>query len=103
MDTDELSREAYQAVLIEAEMFDHNLTLHFGMLSYECDYEEEYLRKSINLIEEIKTFDEEDIVDFFFNEPFDVRRLNQTLEKILSNIAKVREIPVSERRFDRFL
>jgi hypothetical protein len=29
MDTDFLPTETYQATLIEAERFDHNLTLHF--------------------------------------------------------------------------
>jgi hypothetical protein len=31
MDTDDLSREAYQAVIIEAEKFNHDLTLRFGL------------------------------------------------------------------------
>ena len=36
MDTDELSNEAYTAVLIEAERFHHNLTIHFGVLAGDC-------------------------------------------------------------------
>lgn len=31
MDTDELSNEAYQGIIIEAEKFDHDLTLQFGV------------------------------------------------------------------------
>ena len=37
MDTDELSNEAYTAVLVEAERFHHNLTIHFGVLAGDCD------------------------------------------------------------------
>ena len=37
MDTDDLSNEAYEAVIIEAERFHHNLTLHFGVLADDCD------------------------------------------------------------------
>ncbi len=31
MDTDDLSKEAYEAIIIEAERFSHDLTLHFGL------------------------------------------------------------------------
>ena len=37
MDTAELSNEAYTAVLVEAERFHHNLTIHFGVLADDCD------------------------------------------------------------------
>jgi hypothetical protein len=43
MDTDDLSNETYEAVIIEAERFHHNLTLHFGLLAGQCDTEEECL------------------------------------------------------------
>jgi len=36
MDTDELSNKAYTAVLVEAERFHHNLTIHFGVLADDC-------------------------------------------------------------------
>ena len=31
MDTDELSKETYRAIIIEAEKFHHDLTLQFGL------------------------------------------------------------------------
>ena len=37
MDTDDLSSETYEAMILEAERFHHNLTLHFGMLAGQCD------------------------------------------------------------------
>jgi len=33
MDTDNLSNEAYKAVIVTAEVFNHDLTLHFGCLA----------------------------------------------------------------------
>ena len=33
MDTDDLSNETYKAVIIEAEKFNHDLTLQFGILA----------------------------------------------------------------------
>jgi hypothetical protein len=53
MDTDDLSNETYEAVIIEAERFHHNLTLHFGVLAGQCDTEE----KSLN-------FDLYDLYDY---------------------------------------
>ena len=43
MDTDDLSREAYDAIIIEAEKLTHDLTLNFGVLSSRCRDESEYL------------------------------------------------------------
>ena len=37
IDTSDLSNEAYQAILVEAERFHHNLTIHFGVLADGCD------------------------------------------------------------------
>jgi len=44
MDTDDLSREAYEGIIFEAERLTHDLTLHYGLLSYDYDEETE-LRK----------------------------------------------------------
>ena len=54
MDTDELSRETYRAILLEAEKFNHDLTLRFGLLSYDCNDEQEYIEKSERLIEGLR-------------------------------------------------
>jgi hypothetical protein len=54
MDTDDLSNEAYEGIIIESERFNHNLTLRFGVLSYDCKNEEVYLEKAISYIEDIK-------------------------------------------------
>jgi hypothetical protein len=54
MDTDDLSEEAYRAIIIEAERFNHDLTLRFGLLSYHCNDEKEYVDQSVRLIHEMK-------------------------------------------------
>ena len=54
MDTDELSTEAYRGILIEAEKFNHDLTLQFGLISYSCKNEIEYLLKSKILVTKLK-------------------------------------------------
>ncbi len=66
MDTDDLSQDAYRAIMIESEIFNHDLTLQFGLLSYNCKNEIEFLKKSGTLIEEIRRLDEYELEDFFF-------------------------------------
>lgn len=53
MDTDDLSREAYGGILIEAEKLTHDLTLHYGLLSESCNNEAEYIEKAEKLTREI--------------------------------------------------
>lgn len=42
MDTDDLSEEAYKGVMLEAEKFNHDLTLQFGLRSEDCLDEDEF-------------------------------------------------------------
>lgn len=50
MDTDDLSIEAYKGILSEAEKLTDELTLHYGLLSYDCENEAEYLKKQLSLL-----------------------------------------------------
>lgn len=52
MDTDDLSRDAYNAIIITAEEFHHDLTLQFGVLSGRCNSEDEYLTSAENMIKD---------------------------------------------------
>jgi len=97
MDTDDLSREAYYAILVEAEHFTHNLTLHYGVLSECCNDEDEYLSKAEELTKDILSFDGADLDDLFFGDPPKRKALEKVLNKILSNINEVRKIPLNER------
>ena len=48
MDTDELSTEVYDGIIIEAEKFNHDLTLQFGLMAASCNSEGEYVQNAKN-------------------------------------------------------
>jgi hypothetical protein len=100
MDTDDLSQEAYKAIMIEAELFNHDLTLRFGVLSGDCNDEEEYLDKSLLLIKKLKNAKRYQLEDIFFGDVPNTDLLNKTLDRITENIAKVQKIPFNKRHFD---
>lgn len=79
MDTDDLSTEAYQGIIIEAEKFNHDLTLQFGALASHCKDEEDYLYKASDLISELRSLDEEELIEVFFGNLPDTKLLNITL------------------------
>lgn len=100
MDTDELSTETYNGILIEAEKFNHDLTLQFGLMAASCDNEKEYLDNARILIKEIKKLDKSALSDMFFGLPPDKKQLHLTLEKILTNILEIEKIPENQRHYD---
>jgi len=100
MDTDELSREAYAGILIEAEMLTHDLTLRYGVLSYSCNNEAEYIDKAEKLTRNLLEARDSELIDLFWGDAPDKAKLVATLEKILKNIEKVRSIPIEKRNYD---
>lgn len=100
MDTDDLSREAYNGILVEAEKLSQDLTLHYGLLSYDCKNETEYIDKAEKLTREIIELEDYELDDLFWGNPPDKEKLDTTLKKILSNIKKIRAIPIEKRKFD---
>ncbi len=42
-DTDDLLKEAYDTIIIEAKKLTHDLIIHFGVLSSSCKDESEFL------------------------------------------------------------
>jgi hypothetical protein len=100
MDTDDLSEETYQAIILEAERFNHDLTLQFGLLSYKCQDENEYLEKSIILMGKMKKLDEMDLEDMFFGNPPRMDQFHQVLDTILVNIEDVKKIPIEQRNHE---
>src|SRR5690554_1765919 len=100
MDTDDLSTEAYQGIIIEAEKFSRDLTLQFGVIALSCKDEEVYLDKASALILELRSFDEEDLLDVFFGNLPDIKSFNLTLDRIMQNIEQVRKIPQDQRHYD---
>ena len=100
MDTDDLSRETYKAIIIEAEKFNHDLTLRFGVMADSCKNEEEYINKSLRLIDSLRKANKAVLTELFFGDLPDIPKLNSTLDKIEKNISKVQEIPHEKRHFD---
>jgi len=101
MDTDDLSENAYQAVLIEAELLHHDLTLQFGVLAGRCKTEDDYLDASksriISWLGESKT----DILMnriFFDDTPAKIDFV-KCCERILKNIDEVSQIPLEKRKW----
>jgi len=89
IDTDDLANKTYQAIMVEAELFNHNLTLQFGLLSYQCDDEKEFIKKSKQLIKQMLKYNMADINDIFFGEPPQKNDFHNALNKILDNILKL--------------
>lgn len=100
MDTGDLSEEAYRAILIEAEIFNHNLTLQFGLLSGNCKDENDFVEQSIRLINKMGKYDEIDLDDLFFGNPPKMNEFKITLKKILNNILELKKIPTESRTYD---
>lgn len=100
MDTDELSNELYEAIFVEADNFNPDLTLQFGLIADSCENETEYVREAKKLIAEIRTLGNADLDDMFFGSPPNRTKLLATLDKILVNISKVEEIPEKDRHYD---
>lgn len=100
MDTDDLSKEAYDSILIEAEQLTHDLTLHYGLLASDCKNENEYIEKAEKLSRAIMECEEYELDDLFWGNPPDKESLNLTLNQILVNIEKIKSIPFEKRNFD---
>lgn len=100
MDTDNLSNEFYRAVIIEAERFNYDLTLQFGVLASSCKNEKEYIKNAKELIQEIKELDSYDLEDIFFGNIPNITDLHKSLKQIELNIAEVESIPLGKRHYD---
>jgi len=102
MDTDDLSTEAYKGILIEAEKLSHDLTLHYGLLSYDCEDEEEYLDKAEKLTKKLLKVEVDHLEDVFWGNAIPKDKLDHTLHRILINIEEVRKISEEERHYDDY-
>ena len=55
MDTNDLSRETHTAIIDTAERFHHDLTLQFGVLTDDCNTDNEFLDESESVISNLLT------------------------------------------------
>lgn len=102
MDTDDLSIPTYQGIIIEAEQFNDDLALQFGVLASECRNDYDYLDKSEARIKEWLSDDNFDVVadDIFYGEEIDLEAFRTILKKLLSNIGEIRKTPMDERTYE---
>ena len=102
MDTDDLSKPTYNGIIIQAEKFNHDLTLQFGVLASDCKDDDDYLNKAETIIKNWLIVDdfEEITNDIFLGEPVDEKEFKSTLNKLLSNIAEIRKIPMTDREYE---
>jgi hypothetical protein len=87
IETDDLSDKTYKAIMVEAEKFNHDLTLQFGLLSYQCEDEKDFINKSEILIKKMFKYGEADLYDLFFGNPPSKKEFHIALNKIATNIA----------------
>ena len=75
MDTDDLSKPTYKGITIEAERFNHDLTLQFGALASTCKDDDQYLNKAEALIRGWlqEEYFKDIIDDIFYGEPINER------------------------------
>lgn len=102
MDTDDLSRPTYNGIIIEAEKFNHDITLQFGVLASDCKDDDDFLNKAETMINNwLKVDDFEQMIDdVFYGEPVDEEEFKNTLNKLLSNIAEIRKTPMKDREYE---
>lgn len=91
IDVSDLTDATYDAILVESDRFDDNLTLQFGLLSNECDDEEDFIKKSEKHIRKMLKYNVGTIDDIFFGEPPTKAEFHRILQKLLSNIEKLKK------------
>jgi hypothetical protein len=100
MDMDDLLIDTYEAIIAEAEKFNHDLTLQFGLIAEDCLTEDAYLESAIELIEELNTYTVEDLPDIFYDGIPDIKSFRKALKTILNNINQIKQVPLAKRRFE---
>ncbi|MEW6508087.1 MAG: hypothetical protein AB1432_10120 [Bacteroidota bacterium] len=102
MDTDDLSNEAYDAVIRQAEKFHHDLTLQFGVLASDCKDETEYLKKALLLIKECESDIEETMDEIFYEYTPEKSKFKLALKEIKKSIKEVQKIPMDKRTYEEW-
>jgi len=102
MDTDDLSIEAYNSIIKIAEAFNHDLTLQFGVLSSKCNNENEYLEKSLLLIEDWESDIESAVNKIFYENIPHINKFESMLKELKESIKKVQKIPIDKRIYEEW-
>lgn len=102
MDTDNLSKETYEGVILEAEKLDHDLSMEFGVIASACKNEDEYLLLSEKLVLNFKDYDEDELEDIFSETIPTLERFHSTLNMILENIKNIWNIPKEKLHYENW-
>lgn len=83
MDTDDLSLQTYNGIIAEAERFNQDLSLQFGILASDCEDDDDYLNQSEAMIKKWLATKNLHVVadDIFFSEAVDLGNFRKTLKK----------------------
>ena len=101
MDTNDLSREVYNAIIEEAEKLNRDLSLEFSLLFNSCENEEAYLLAAKELIDEWKANLGAAFLDIFYGDILpEQSSFEETILKIESNILEVEKIPFENRKYN---
>ena len=101
MDTDDLSEQTYTAVIVEADLFHHDLSIPYGLLAGHCKDDDDFLDQSASLTKSLLEGDQKELAEeIFFGEEVDLSAFRACLQRIQANINKVKKIPMAERTFE---
>lgn len=100
MDTDHLSNEAYQAIIVEAGNYSRGLLLNFAQLASSCNTEKEYIAAILELMSEISEMDQDELWEFLMGDTLSAKQLQLCLKKISNNVDALNKIPLSQRHFE---
>jgi hypothetical protein len=102
MDTDDLSKEAYDAIIRKAEMFHHDLTLQFGVLASDCKDEDEYLNEALLIIKDWELDYELAVDEIFYENVPEINKFESVLEELKEAIKEIQKLPIDKRTFEEW-
>ena len=70
--------------------FHRDLTLQFGVACGQCDNEDEFLDVVLELVEEFRGYEKEDLSDIFFENVPDIKSFRKVLSKISVNVNTIK-------------
>lgn len=99
MNTDYLSKETYEGIFREANIL-AQLAMSFAVLTYDCQNESEYLDQAEKLTRELMEYSDGEMDDMFLGKVPKKEKLHSILNRILSNIERIRGIPFEKPTLD---
>lgn len=97
MDTDNLTRDAYRALIVESGVISEFLRVDIGAASYRYDNEEDYLKASRRFVSKISESPEDYIDRWNLFDEVDPEELGRETACLATVILKVIETPIDQR------